>query len=166
MWRVGRPCRREPHIQLTQGKLVREQGLELEFCEKASETAQDYIRNSRSWGMKKITANLLLSYRMLGPVQEMKEMWVQFLGREDPLEDGLATHSSIHAWRIPWTEDPVIQSMGSQRVGHNWATNAYLLTSVLHALILLRAWSKQPSYLPVDLREAPIPPLPRAISKA
>ena len=35
----------------------------------------------------------------------MRETWVQFLGREDPLEEGLATHSSIHAWRIPWTKD-------------------------------------------------------------
>ena len=47
-------------------------------------------------------------------------MWVQFLGRENPLEEGMATHSSILAWRIPWTEEPGgLQSMGSQRVGHN-----------------------------------------------
>ena len=40
--------------------------------------------------------------------------------REDPLEEGVATHSSILAWRIPWTEDPRgLQSMGSQRVGHD-----------------------------------------------
>ena len=37
----------------------------------------------------------------------MQETWVQFLGREDPLEEGMATHSSIPAWRIPWTEEPV-----------------------------------------------------------
>ena len=48
------------------------------------------------------------------------EMQVQFLGQEDPLEEGPATHSSILAWRIPWTEEPGrLQSMGSQRVGHN-----------------------------------------------
>ena len=42
------------------------------------------------------------------------------LGREDPLEEGMATHSSILAWRIPWTEEPGgLQSMGSQRVGHD-----------------------------------------------
>ena len=42
------------------------------------------------------------------------------LGQEDPLEKGMVTHSSILAWRIPWTEEPGrIQSMGSQRVGHN-----------------------------------------------
>ena len=45
----------------------------------------------------------------------MWEIWVQSLGWEDPLEKGMATHSSILAWRIPWT----VQSMGSQRVGHN-----------------------------------------------
>ena len=48
----------------------------------------------------------------------MQETQVRFLGREDPLEEGLATHFSILAWRIPWTEEPGgLQSMGSQRVG-------------------------------------------------
>ena len=43
-----------------------------------------------------------------------------FLGQEDPLEDGMATHSSILAWRVPWTEKPGgLQSMGSQRVRHD-----------------------------------------------
>ena len=45
----------------------------------------------------------------------VEEIWVQFLSWEDPLEKGKATHSSILAWRIPWT----VQSMGSQRVGHD-----------------------------------------------
>ena len=50
----------------------------------------------------------------------MQETWVQSPGREDPLEKGMATHSSILAQRIPWTEEPDgLQSMGSQRVGHN-----------------------------------------------
>ena len=48
------------------------------------------------------------------------EMWVQFLGREDPLEEGMVTHSSILAGRIPWTEEPNrLQSLGSQRVRHD-----------------------------------------------
>ena len=52
-----------------------------------------------------------------------RESWVWFLGREDPLEEHMATHSSFLAWRIPWTEEPGrLQSMGSQRFGHNWAT--------------------------------------------
>ena len=45
----------------------------------------------------------------------MQETWVRSLGWEDPLETGMATHSSILAWRIPWT----VLSMGSQRVGHD-----------------------------------------------
>ena len=53
----------------------------------------------------------------------MWEVWVPSLGREDPLEKEMATHSSILAWRISWTEEPGgLQSMGSQRVGHNSAT--------------------------------------------
>ena len=50
----------------------------------------------------------------------MQETWVQSLGWEDPLEEGLATHSRILAWRIPWTEEPGrLQSMESQRVRHD-----------------------------------------------
>ena len=49
----------------------------------------------------------------------MQETWVQSLGWEDALEEGLTTHSSILPWRIPWTEEPRgLQSTGSQRVGH------------------------------------------------
>ena len=50
----------------------------------------------------------------------MQKAWVRSLGQEDPLEKGIATPSSILAWRIPWTEVPGgLQSMGSQRVGHD-----------------------------------------------
>ena len=46
-------------------------------------------------------------------------MWVRYVVWEDPLEEGMATHSSVLAWRIPWTEEPGgLQSIGSQRVGH------------------------------------------------
>ena len=52
--------------------------------------------------------------------QETQKMWVQSLDWEDPLEEEMATHSSTLVWRIPWTEEPGgLQSMGSQRVGHN-----------------------------------------------
>ena len=55
----------------------------------------------------------------------MQETWVQSLGGEDPLEGEMATHSSIHAWEIPWTEEPGgLQSMGSQRVRHSWSDSA------------------------------------------
>ena len=50
----------------------------------------------------------------------MQETGVQYLGQEDPLEKEMATHSSLLAWEIPWTEEPGrLQSMGSQRAGHN-----------------------------------------------
>ena len=53
----------------------------------------------------------------------MWETWVRSLSWEDPLEEDMATDSSILAWRIPWTEEPgMLQSMGSQRVSHDWAT--------------------------------------------
>ena len=48
--------------------------------------------------------NLLAEEELV--LQETQEMWVQSLGREDPLEEGMATHSSILAWRMPWTEEP------------------------------------------------------------
>ena len=52
----------------------------------------------------------------------MQETWIRFLSWEDPLEKGMA-HSSILGWRIPWTEEPGgLQSMGLQRVGHDWVT--------------------------------------------
>ena len=53
-------------------------------------------------------------------MQEMQEMWIQSLGQEDTLEEGMATHSSILAWGIAWTEEPSrLQFMGSQRVRHD-----------------------------------------------
>ena len=63
----------------------------------------------------------------------MQETPVRFLGWEDPLEKKKATHSNILAWRIPWT----IQSMESQRVGHDWAT----FTSLLHSYCRLQSHS-------------------------
>ena len=58
--------------------------------------------------------------QMVKNLPVMQETWVQSLGREDPLEKIMATHSSIPAWRIPWTEEPGrLQSMGLQRAGHN-----------------------------------------------
>ena len=53
-------------------------------------------------------------------MQELQETRVQSLGREDSLEEGMATHCRVPAWRIPWTEEPGgLQSMGPQRVGHD-----------------------------------------------
>ena len=63
---------------------------------------------------------------------EMEETWVQSLVWEDPLEKGIATHSSMLAWKFPWTEGPgMLQSMGSQRVRHNSATALSLFLVLL-----------------------------------
>ena len=57
---------------------------------------------------------------MVKNLPEMQEIRVQSLGQEDPLEKEMVTHSSILAWRIPWTEEPGgLQTMRSQRVGHD-----------------------------------------------
>ena len=59
---------------------------------------------------------------MVKNLPAMLEIWLWSQGREDPLEKEMANHSSILAWRIPWTQESGrIQSMGSQRVGHDWA---------------------------------------------
>ena len=56
-------------------------------------------------------------------MQQIQETWVQSLGPEDPLDEEMATHPSILAWRIPWTEEPGrLQSKGLQGDGHDWMT--------------------------------------------
>ena len=56
---------------------------------------------------------------MVKNLPTMQETWVQSLSREDPLEWETAVHTSILAWEIPWTEEPIrLQSMGLQRIGH------------------------------------------------
>ena len=60
------------------------------------------------------------SVKNLPAMQETPETWVRSLSGEDPLEEGMATHSSILAWRIPWTEEPGgLESIGSKRAGHD-----------------------------------------------
>ena len=67
---------------------------------------------------------------MVKNLPAMQETRVQSLGLEDPLEEEMATHSSVLTWEIPWTEEPGgLQPMGSQRVGHNLVTNT--LTSFI-----------------------------------
>ena len=76
----------------------------------------------------------------------MQETQVQSLGQEDTLEIGMTTHSSILAWRIPWTEEPGrLQSMGSQRVRYDWSNlacthagdiNVYMHLSSVHGVLV------------------------------
>ena len=62
----------------------------------------------------------------------MQETRVQSLSQEDPLEEEMATHSSILAWEVPWAEDPGgLQSMGSQRAGHDLTTGLYKLVCLV-----------------------------------
>ena len=68
---------------------------------------------SQLWTKSSLVAQMVKS------LSAMQDTQVQSLGWEDPLEKEMATHSSILAWKIPWTEEPSrLQSMGSQRVGH------------------------------------------------
>ena len=85
------------------------------------------------------------------------ETWVWSLGWEDPLEEEMATHSSTLPWKIAWTEKPGrLQSMGSQRVGHDWVTS---LTHTIRVLRFFGIWlpvslclSFCPASAPKDLR--------------
>ena len=66
----------------------------------------------------------MLVVQMVNDLPAKQETQVQSLGQEDPMEKGISTYSSILAWRIPWTEEPGgLESIGWQRVRHNWATN-------------------------------------------
>ena len=67
----------------------------------------------------------------------MQETWVQSPGREDPLEKGMATHSSVLAWRNPWAEEPGrLQSRGLQRVGLDWVTNTFMVIVSITTFII------------------------------
>ena len=69
----------------------------------------------------------------------MQETWVWSLGREDPLEKGMAIHSSILAWKIPWTVEPGgLQSMELQRIRHDWENNTY---THAHVHFCLSVWA-------------------------
>ena len=73
----------------------------------------------------KVTSGAPLVAQLVKSLPTMQEAWVWSLGWEDPLEMGQATHSSILAWRISWT----VQSMGFQRVRHDWVTFTFKVTS-------------------------------------
>ena len=75
---------------------------------------------NREMLVKAWASQVVLMVKNPSAKQETEETQVRSLGQEDPLEKGMAAHSSIFAWRIPWTEKPGrLQSTGSQRVGHD-----------------------------------------------
>ena len=98
-------------------------------------------------------------------VKSLPAMWetgVQSLGQEDPLEKEMTTHSSILAWRIPWTEEPSpgatvaqeLQSRGSQRVRHNWVTNTlffHFMCQALYQVLGIQQKIRQKSEFPTSL---------------
>ena len=101
------------------------------------------LKDYSLWGHKELdkTEWLTLSLWAFLVAQMVKnlpilwETWVQSLGQEDLLEKGMPTHSSILAWKIPWTEEPGgLQFMGSQRVGHDWATNTFTFNLTVYVI--------------------------------
>ena len=87
-------------------------------------TAQKSLDDSIYWVLTRWTS---LGAQTVKRLPTMQETWVRSLGWEDPLEKAMATHSSTLAWKIPWMEERGrLQSMGSQRVGHDWATSLSL----------------------------------------
>ena len=74
--------------------------------------------------------------QMVKSLDAMQETCVQSLGWEDPLEEGMVTHSSILAWEIPRTEETGrLPSMGSQRVKHDWVTNTWVTNSDAESVV-------------------------------
>ena len=97
------------------------------------------INSGLVWGSGLVWASLVA--QRLKHLPPMWETWVRSLGREDPLEKEMTTHSSILAWSIPWTEEPGrLQSMGSQRVGHDWATSPHLTSWGSKEAIHTKCW--------------------------
>ena len=79
--------------------------------------------------------------QMIKNLPVMQETWVRSLGQEVPLEKEMVTHSSILAWRIPWTEElGKLQSMGLQRVRHDWATNTLWLNLIFLSTFCIRGY--------------------------
>ena len=75
---------------------------------------------SRSVYIFFVATDSSLVAQMVKNLPAMQEMWIQSLGQENPLEKGMATHSSILVWEIPWKKEPgQHQSMGSKRAGHD-----------------------------------------------
>ena len=84
----------------------------------------------RKWALQKLRGCICTRASLVAQMEKnlpvMRETRVWSLSGEEPLEEGMATHSSILAWRIPWTEEPVgLQSMWLQRVGLNWVTSTF-----------------------------------------
>ena len=106
-------------------------------------TMENSVEISQNLGIELPYASLVAQW--LKRLPGMQETQVRSLGREDPLEKEMPTHSSILAWRIPWRREPGrLQSTGSQRVGHDWATSL----SLFPFMHWRRQWQPTPVFLP------------------
>ena len=84
--------------------------------------------------------------QMVKTLPAMSDTWVRSLGGEESLDKGMATHSSFLAWGIPWTEEPGrLQSIGSQRVRHDWATNTLKRRGTEEVIGLIPMWPAEAS---------------------
>ena len=89
---------------------------------------------------------LPLVAQMIKILPKMQQTWIRSLGQEDPLEKEMAAHSSILAWRIPWTEKPGgLQTMESQRVRHDWTsfTHSLLISIIIYIPVTLTSDSEE-----------------------
>ena len=113
----------------------------LEFCKNLG-----FVDSRHLFSLSLISVLIIIDFPggSDGSLPIMWEAWVQSLGWEDPLENEMATHSSILAWEIPRTEEPCgLWSMGSLRVRHDWATSLSLFT-FMH---WRRKWQPTPVFL-------------------
>ena len=112
----------------------------LRLCHEQLAHNKKFITQWQIW-KNHLPSSTSLVAQMLKRLPTMRETWVQSLGREDLLEKEMATHSSILAWKIPWTEEPGrLQSMGSQRVGHDWTTSLLREVRILIVDSMMKVW--------------------------
>ena len=96
----------------------------------------DWETNTFTFQIKFLKSITFLMAQTVKNLPAMHEIWVWFLGQEDPLEKQIATQSSILAWRISWTQEPCRpRSMGSQRVGHDWVNNTFTFHQIYFEFI-------------------------------
>ena len=102
---------------------------------------------------KTLTVQVSLVAQTVKNSPAMHKTWVQSLGWEDPLEESLATHSSILAWRVPRTEEPgrLLWSTGSQRIRHNCVTKHFLQSTEYGILMQFSSKEKKCFFSPILL---------------
>ena len=112
-------------LQMNRGSRLTSSYVEISYCPWGALTLTSFLFQHR-WSCRNknlvhwVTTSLVA--HMVKNLPATWEIWVRSLCWEDPLEEGMATHSSTPAWRIPWTEaSGRLQSLGLQRVGHDWA---------------------------------------------